>query len=346
VPSPAEQAAAARWVRHGLLLDGPPSQCAWARSHAALPAIEAGGDEETSVNLYYSPRDERGRAHIARARVEVLPDGGLAVAGHDPEPVLAPGPLGAFDDSGVTNSCIVEGEQGTLLYYTGWTLGVTVPFYFYAGVAIRLRGERDFRRVSAAPVLERSAVDPYLTASPWVLREEGVWRMWYVSCTGWETVDGAPRHYYLLRYAESADGIAWRRTGGVAIDFRDADEYAISRPCVVHDGDRYRMWFAARGERYRLGYAESSDGLNWDREDEMIGKELPGALPELALPEKPRASPREVGSPEQGSGAWDSQMQAYPVVFDRRGVRYMLYNGNNYGRSGIGYATLDAPGEG
>lgn len=330
--SAAEQAAAARWVRRGLLLDGPPPGCAWARSHAALPAVEGGAEEETSVNLYYSPRDERGRAHIARARVEVLPDGGLAVAGHEAEPVLAPGALGAFDDSGVTNSCIVEGDEGTLLYYTGWTLGVTVPFYFYAGVAIRPHGERDFRRVSAAPVLERSAVDPYLTASPWVLREEGVWRMWYVSCTGWETVEGAPRHYYLLRYAESADGISWRRAGRVAIDFRDADEYAISRPCVVHDGDRYRMWFAARGEHYRLGYAESSDGLNWDRES--TGEKLPLALPENAA------------LTEQASGAWDSQMQAYPAVFDRRGVRYMLYNGNDYGRSGIGYAVLDTGGEG
>jgi hypothetical protein len=32
-------------------------------------------------------------------------------------------------------------------------------------------------------------------------------------------------------------------------------------------------------------------------------------------------------------------MQAYPVVFDHLGVRHMLYNGNGYGETGIGYAV-------
>ena len=31
-----------------------------------------------------------------------------------------------------------------------------------------------------APILERSEVDPYLTASPCVLVENRLWRMWYV----------------------------------------------------------------------------------------------------------------------------------------------------------------------
>ena len=38
---------------------------------------------------------------------------------------------------------------------------------------------------------------------------------------------------------------------------------------------------------------------------------------------------------------WDSEMQAYPAVFDRGGRRYLLYNGNGYGRSGVGYAVSE-----
>jgi hypothetical protein len=284
----------------------------WAHSHAGLPAVEAidGG----RFDIYYSPRDERGRAHIARASLDVAPDGELAVVGHDPQPVLSPGPLGAFDDSGVTMSCVVESDAGTLLYYTGWTLGVSVPFYFYVGAAVRVHGQSDFRRVSPAPILERSAIDPYLTASPWVLREEGTWRMWYVSCSGWEMVDGAPRHRYHLRYAQSTDGLHWRRNGQVAIDFANRDEYAMSRPCVIGGDGSYRMWFSVRGESYRLAYAESADGVRWKRDDSRAG--LPAS-----------------------SGDWDSEMVAYPALFERQGVEYLLYNGNGYGRSGIGYAT-------
>jgi hypothetical protein len=35
-------------------------------------------------------------------------------------------------------------------------------------------------------------------------------------------------------------------------------------------------------------------------------------------------------------------MIEYPAVFDAGGRRYMLYNGNGYGRSGMGLAVLDA----
>jgi hypothetical protein len=312
--------AAPAWSKCGLLISAPTEQ-AWAHSHAALPAVETGSDGRLSI--YYSPRDDRGRAHIARARLAVVPsdiapDGWLRASDHESAPVLSPGPLGAFDDSGVTMSCVAESDAGTIIYYTGWTLGVTVPFYFYAGAAIRLRGEHAFRRVSPAPILERSAEDPYLTASPWVLRDEGVWRMWYVSCTGWEMDDSptpTPRHYYHLRYAESPDGLRWRRQGKVAIDFADRDEYAISRPCVIRDEDRYRMWFAARGARYMLGYAESTDGVHWQRDDSRAGL-------------------------HPSAAGWDSEMVAYPALFDHGGTRYLLYNGNGYGRSGIGYATL------
>jgi hypothetical protein len=312
------------WRKRGLLT-GPPQGLPWAHSHAALPTPTA--SDGRAADLYYSPRDAHGRAHVACARVEAAPGDGLQVVAHESEPVLSPGALGTFDDSGTTVSCVLDGDAGTLLYYTGWTRGVTVPFYFYVGLAQRPFGARRFERVSRAPLLERTAVDPFLTASPWVLRDDGVWRMWYVSCTGWEpSGDSAqpPRHHYHLRYAESADGVAWRRTGHVAVDFADEREHAISRPCVVREGDRYRMWFAARGESYRIGYAESRDGLRWDRDDD-----------------------RATGL-EPSRAGWDSEMMAYPTLLDVGDNRHMLYNGNGYGATGIGYATWEAgiaPGE-
>jgi hypothetical protein len=302
------------WHNQGILISAPTSQI-WAHSHAALPFAES--VDEQQIQIYYSPRDEQGRAHVALARVHVTePEGGLIVTTYKSDPVLSPGLLGAFDDNGVTMSCVVHADEATFLYYTGWTLGVNVPFYFYVGLAIRRAGEHIFQRASAAPVLERNAVDPYLTASPWVLHENGIWRMWYVSCVGWRFVGGKPQHRYHIRYAESADGVVWHRDGRVSIDFADESEYAISRPCVVRDDDCYRMWFAARGDRYRLGYAESPDGLTWTRDDRQAGLE----------------TSRE---------GWDSEMTTYPAILDHAGRRYLLYNGNGYGQTGIGYAIGD-----
>ncbi len=301
------------WRRRGRLLEGPPA-AAWAASHAALPAVAA--QTAAGFDLYVSPRDADRRAHVARMPVRVGPDG-PRVAGAA-EVVLAPGPLGAFDESGVTVSCVVEHEGSVFLYYTGWTLGVTVPFYFYAGLAISRDGGATFARASPSPLLERDEHDPFLTASPFVLVDEGRWRMWYVSCVGWDPRPDAPRHRYLVKYAESDDGVHWRREGRVVLPLEAPDEYAISRPWVIRDRDRYRMWFSSRGDAYRLGYAESADGLAWRRD-------AAGALLEPA---------------EQG---WDSEMIAYPCVFDRGDERWLLYNGNGYGRSGVGLATAARP---
>ncbi len=293
------------WEYRGLLLPAP-VPVDWAVSHAALPHAHVLPDGRP--RLYFSSRDEWGRSYIGSAELDLL--SAQAAVRVNPRPLLAPGPRGAFDDSGVTTSCLVCHEGRQFLYYTGWSLARTVPFYLFVGCAVSLDGKH-FERVSPAPILERIDIDPYLTASPWVLLEDGRWRMWYVSCTEWGIVDGEPQHSYHVKYAESDDGLNWRRDGIVSIDFAQG-EHAISRPCVVRDGDIYRMWFSARGPAYRIGYAESRDGVSWERKDEQAGI--------------------------SSSGEWDSDMQAYPAVFDYGGRRYLLYNGNGYGRTGVGWA--------
>jgi hypothetical protein len=297
------------WEPKGLLLPAPLS-VEWAASHAALPHAHALPDGRT--RLFFSSRDERGRSQIGHADIDLSRPAEAPRIGA--EPVLGPGALGAFDDNGVTTSCLVRDGDRRLLYYTGWSLGRTVPFYLFVGCAVSDDGGETFVRVSEAPILDRSEVDPYLVASPWILVENGLWRMWYVSATGWRVVDGAPQHRYHVKYAESRDGLSWERTGIVCVDFESDAEYAISRPCVVRDDDRYRMWFSSRGEAYRIGYAESDDGVRWERKDAGIAS----------------------------SGAWDSEMQAYPAILDEGGRRHLLYNGNGYGRTGVGWATLIA----
>jgi hypothetical protein len=296
------------WRRLGpLALDT--SQAPWAVTHAALPVLTQIDDDR--FDLYVSLRDGSGRSRIGRAVLSMAE--APRVSPLEPEPILDLGPLGAFDDAGVTTSCIVSHEGRQRLYYTGWCRGVSVPFYLAAGLVVR-QG-RAFERISLAPLLDRSAVDPFLTASPFVIRDGQVWRMWYVSASEWRPHATGPRHYYHIRYADSRDGVTWHRTGRVCVDYAGDEEYAFGRPCVVRDGDAYRMWYSVRGERYRIGYAESNDGIEWTRHDGALGL-LPGT-------------------------GWESDMVEYPFVFDWQGRRYMLYNGNGYGRTGVGLAVLE-----
>lgn len=140
--------------------------------------------------------------------------------------------------------------------------------------------------------------------------------MWYLSCTGWHMKNGKPEHRYHIKYAESQDGITWEREGTVSIDYANDDEYAISRPSVIRDNDCWRMWYSYRGDSYRIGYAESHDGHHWSRLDTEAGIDVSPA-------------------------GWDSEMIEYPFVFDHKGHRYMLYNGNDYGKTGFGLAILE-----
>ncbi len=299
-----------RWEKLGRIFD-PAGRAAWMQTHAANPvAMPLGGDR---FRIYCCGRDAQQRSQIGFFEIDMKrPD---EILEFSEQPFLAIGPLGAYDDCGVLNACYIEDGDRQLHYYSGITLAQTVPFRFFASVAVSDDGGRSARKLSSVPLLGMSEVDPYLTGSPCVLRSRERFRMWYTSGVRWDVVNGAPRHYYHIKYAESFDGIDWRRDGRVCVDFADSSEYVVARPCVRESDGRFLMWYSFRGDRYRIGYAESDDGLQWTRMDHLAGIE---------------SSP----------SGWDSEMVCYAFVFDHGGERYMLYNGNGYGASGIGLAKL------
>jgi hypothetical protein len=167
--------------------------------------------------------------------------------------------------------------------------------------------------------MARSEFDPCLVTGPFVLRDEGLWRMWYVSGFRWEEVGDQLRSHYHVKYAESSEGMTWRRDGSVSIALGDG-ETNISRPCVEKSSGIYRMWYSRNaGAGYRIGYAESADGREWIRLDDRIDFESPAE-------------------------SWDSKAVAYPALFTFGGRRYMAYNGNDFGREGFGLAVEEQQG--
>lgn len=298
-----------RWRKLGQVFV-PDKNREWMLSHAAVPFAERLDDD--LFRIYFSSRDCRNRSSTGFVVIDLKqPEKILEIS---EESVLSLGDAGAFDDSGAMLSWIVENGTRRYLYYIGWNLGVTIPFRNAIGLAVSDNSKAFVKY--RGPVVDRGPVDPCFVASSCVLIDKNRWRMWYLSCEGWENIERKPRHRYNLKYAESADGVNWDRKGKVCIDFKSPDEYAISRPSVLKDKEIYRMWYSYRGDAYRIGYAESCDGMNWTRKDEEAG----------------------IGVSDSG---WDSEMIEYPHVFDHRGERYMLYNGNGYGRSGFGLAVLE-----
>lgn len=288
----------------------PSGELEWARTHAANPVAEhVEGDE---FRIYFSARDDLNRSSIGYVRARVGES--IEVLEVPAEPVLRPGELAMFDDSGVSVGCIVPVGEARYLYYMGWNLSVTVPWKNALGLAISEAPGEPFRRVSRFPVVPLDETDPYTISYPWIVRENGRFRMWYGSNLRWGSEKRDMLH--VIKYAESADGIEWQKLDRVAIDSRRPEEYAICKPCVVKDGDRYTMWFCSRGDSYRIEVAVSDDGLEWRR----LGRD-PGI--------------------DVSPDGWDSEMIEYPFVFDHDGRRYLLYAGNGFGRTGFGAAVLE-----
>lgn len=308
------------WTKHGLIY-APIGQYAWNKSHASVPTVDCVNDKVWRV--YFASRDSQNRSHTSYIEVEAANPKHILY--EHPDPILSLGKIGTFDDCGVMPSWIVTINDEKYLYYIGWNVRNTVPYHNSIGLAVSRDGGKTFRRFSEGPLFGVDAVEPHFTGTSCVLVEDGVWKNWYLSCTKWEVINGRPEPFYHIKYAESLDGIRWKRDGIVAIDFKSPAEAGIVRASVLHEGNLYRMWYSYRNaldyrtdsaNSYRIGYAESTDGRRWRRMDETAGIDV---------------------SPE----GWDSEMIEYPHVIDHDSKKYMFYNGNTFGETGFGYATMN-----
>jgi len=291
-----------------------PSGSGWMRTHAQNPLPEPLGGGYFRV--HFAARDDRNRARGGSFVFHIERPTDLTEISETP--TIGLGSLGAFDDAGVMPSSIVPVGGARFMFYTGWSRTIDVSFAFHIGLAIS-DNDGAFTRVSKAPVLGRNHYDPYVTGAPYVLLENGVFRMWYASCTEWipEREGEKPRHYYTVKYAESSDGRNWQSSDQLCLSYAQ-DEYAIARPVVWKTHNGYQMWFTFRGgaNTYRVGVAESTDGVHWNRLNKALGIDVT-------------------------PGDWDSEMVCYahPIFYDGR--VYALYNGNGYGVTGIGLAVLE-----
>lgn len=301
------------WEKKGLLINCQ-KELAWMQTHAMLPTVIHIAEDKFRV--YFSGRDINNRSLIGYANIQVN-NGVITVLDYSKSPVLSIGERGCFDDNGVTPSCIIKKDNEWFMYYIGWNSGTsTTRMGLIAGLAISNDNGSSFTRYSRSPLLERTNREPFsILTAPYVIYDNNKWEMWYVSCEGWKSKD-LPT--YNIKYASSTNGINWERDGHICIDFIDENETALARPCVRKENGIYKMWFSYKDPRigYRIGYAESVDGKNWERD----------------------LNP--VGLTNGNKGTWDSDMIEYSYVFEHEGLKYMLYNGNGYGENGAGYAVF------
>lgn len=297
------------WIKKGRILTADKSS-SWLTTYAGA-AFALSEEKNNIIKIFVSGRDSMNRSRIGIVKYDLKKDNIVSI---EKNACIELGEKGTFDQNGTAYPWVVKANNEIRLYYTGWIPGVLVPFMNDPGLAIS-QDCKNFERISRAPIMAKTDKEPFGVGSMCVIKlAENDWKMWYTSFDKWGQGKDDAKHYYTIKIATSKDGIVWKRLNKTCIEYQSGD-YSIARPSVIFKNGKYHMWFSYRGESYRLGYATSLDGINWNRNDHLSGIDV-----------------SETG--------WDSEMICYSHVFENNGNVYMIYNGNDYGKSGLGLAKL------
>lgn len=290
----------------------------WDRQGAMVPTPLVRGDG--TVRVFIGCTDENNVGRVGYVDVDAKDP--LRILRVASQPVLDIGRPGCFDDNGVLPLCVVREGNVVYLYYVGFQLGTRVRFFMFCGRAESHDDGDTFVRSQEVPVLDRTDGERFSRAGAFVRKDpDGVWRAWYLSGNDWHDVHGKDVPEYHLRYVESRDGLRFGRSGRELLQLNRPDEYAFARPFAVppaHAGEPHRMYYSirTRSKGYRLGYAESADGMNWQRRDDDLGLDV-------------------------SQSGWDSKDMCWSSYLNAGERHYLFYNGNQFGRDGFGVALLE-----
>lgn len=305
-----------RWLKKGLVY-APDGKFDWRKRYAMMPTPEF-IEKENIIRIYYGTTDYD--IHGRTTYLDVDADNPNSIVSLPDFTVLDIGKPGMFDDSGaVPSSVVITPDNSKLLYYVGFQRCQKVPYMLFTGLA--KYEDAGFVRISEAPVVDRYNGNSVSNGAPFVMYDEGlaVYKMWFWKGKEWVMNNGKLYVKAEIHYTTSVDGINWERETTPCIVLDDNTEFSVGRPCVLIQNGLYKMWYSVRKKDvlYRIGYAESVDGINWVRKDEEVGIDV-------------------------SESGWDEEMICYPSVIEVKGKTYMFYNGNNNGASGFGVAELIA----
>ena len=304
-----------QWNKLGVVWK-PDGTLAWAKSHGMLPTPIQISDDV--IRVFITCLDEHGRGRPGY--VDVSASNPTHVLKASTKPLLDIGEPGTFDDNGLVVTSVIETQPGTLyMYYAGFEICTHIRYRILTGLAISRDGGETFERHSKAPILDRSDSELYFRCGPFA-RYDGTFKLWYVAGSSWTDLGtGKAMPVYDLRYQTSKDGIHWQPEGQLSMAITGSDEHGFGRPWVVQRGPRdYQLFYSIRRRSlgaYRLGYAESEDGVNWTRKDAEMGLDV-------------------------SESGFDSHAIMYSSVVSVAGKTYCFYNGNDFGLDGIAVAEL------
>jgi hypothetical protein len=291
---------------------------AWAASHAYVPTPLVLGDR-LRVFVSHWDADTIGRVgFIDLDRVNPRKSLGSAQ-----RPVLDIGRDGDFDAHGVTPLTAVSLPDGVLrLYYCGWRRvpDPAVRYTLFMGAAESRDEGESFVRVSREPLLGPGAPDVAVRAGGLFRhRDDGSWDAFYCEHRGTVFIEGKAVPTYDIVHVRSADGLQWPDAGQVVKAASLPDIIGYSRPAHWRVGTDHGLITAVRhGDgRYRT----------------MTGFRLDDGVHPIAV----GAPVLEVRATDLVDGTTE---MSFPALVPDGDGWWVLYNGDDFGRTGLRLARL------
>jgi len=174
--------------------------------------------------------------------------------------------------------------------------------------------QTQWNRYSNNPVLDvgpPGSWDAATVVAHALIRVQDTLKMWYMASESGTN--------YRIGYAWSTDGLNWTKdtSNPVLTPTQSWEENSVFAANVLFTGSEYKMWYTgAFGPNARIGYAWSSDGINWTK-----------------YPNNPVLIP--------GPDLWDNVLISRPYVIksEMSDTLKMWYHGYNGSNLQIGYAT-------
>lgn len=298
------------WIKKGQIFQVN-NEDSYLVSHAANPlAVHL---ENNVFRVFYSGRDKSNKSSVGYVDIDIVLQ---KVVDSPSKPVLTYGDEKSFYSHGISIGNMYQDQNGkSNILFMGWQIPEGGHWSGDVGkIEVTDKIKMDLNPKDAFMSVDEE--DKVSLSYPWVEFHEGLFKMWYGSTVDWTSCNGEMIH--VIKYATSKDGVNWIKHG-VAIPFELGIAQAFSRPSVIIDDQGYHMWYSYRdgsGTKYRIGYSHSKDGVTWTNQLDKVGIDV-------------------------SKDDWDSEMICYPFVFNHNGEKYMLYNGNDYGRYGFGLAQLE-----
>lgn len=202
--------------------------------------------------------------------------------------------------------------------WIGFMAWINPPNQHWFGTIGKFKLDRNFNiaMIDENPWFDLDSNDPISLSYPAFYEKEGQFRMWYGSTITWDAGNGEMLH--ILKEKSSPDCRQFLNTGRT-IKWKINDFQAFSRPSIIQVQNIYLMAYSVRGyrDRYRIEFSVIDDTHPKKNLDIL-----------------------QLGSFSASGSDWESEMVEYPFLVTHKDDAYMFYNGNGYGRTGIGVAKV------